>query len=120
MAGSLIGLKLLIAEDNYLIASVIEQILVAAGCIVSEPIPQLVQAQDEARHGDYDAAVLDINLNGERIYPVGDILSHRNIPCLFLSGYGAQVRPINFSKVPMLGKPFRRAELLNAVSNLVS
>ena len=118
MATSLTGLKLLIVEDNYLIASLIEQILADAGCIVSQPIPQLVQAQDEARGGDYNAAVLDINLNGERVYPVADILSHRNIPYLFLTGYGAQ--HVRYSERPRLRKPFKRAQLLDAVSNIVS
>lgn len=118
MPASLIGLKLLIVEDNYLVASLIQEIFAAAGCIVSEPIPQLVQAQDAARRGDYDAAVLDINLNGEAAYPVADILSYRNIPYLFLTGYSAQ--HIKYCERPKLGKPFKSAQLLDAVSNLVS
>ena len=65
MAKALVGLKVLIVEDDYLIASVIEQLLTAAGCIVSEPIPRLLAALQAAKRGNYDAAVLDINLNGE-------------------------------------------------------
>ena len=120
MTAPLIGLKLLVIEDNYLIASLLKQILISAGCIVSEPIPELLQAQDAARYGDYDAVVLDINLNGVHVYPVSDILSDRNIPHLFLSGYSHQNIPIRYSGRPKLGKPFRREQLLDAVSSLVS
>ena len=120
MTAPLIGLKLLVIEDNYLIASLLKQILISAGCIVSEPIPELVQAEDAARHGDYDAVVLDINLHGVHVYPVSDILSDRSIPHLFLSGYSHQNIPIKYSGRPKLGKPFRREQLLDAVSRLVS
>jgi CheY-like chemotaxis protein len=120
MAKALVGLKVLIVEDDYLIASIIEQLLTAAGCIVSEPIPRLLAALQAAKRGNYDAAVLDINLNGERAYPVGDTLSDRNIPYLLLSGYSAQQLPTKYTQRPTLGKPFKSAQLLHALSNLVS
>jgi DNA-binding response OmpR family regulator len=80
MPDPLRGLKVLVIEDDYLIASFIEQLLTAAACIVSEPIPRLLEAQEEVKRGNYDAAVLDINLNGERVYSVCETLSGRNIP----------------------------------------
>jgi len=120
MAAPLTGLRLLIVEDNYLIASLIRQIFIAAGCIVPEPIPKLMQAQYAARHGDYDAAILDIDLNGEQVYPVSDILSGRNIPHFFLSGYGYHHLPLKYSGRQKLGKPFKQAELLDAVTMLVN
>jgi len=56
MADSLVGLKVLIVEDDYLIASLNEHLLKSAGCIVPKPIPEVVRAQEAARGADYDAA----------------------------------------------------------------
>jgi CheY-like chemotaxis protein len=56
MADSLVGLKVLIVEDDHLIASLVEHSLKSAGCIVPEPIPEVVRAQEATRRDDYDAA----------------------------------------------------------------
>src|SRR5882724_2298726 len=88
MTASLEGVRVLLVEDEYLVAALIEEILEIAGCIVTGPIPRLAQAVDAADHEACDAAVLDVNLAGERIYPVADILSRRNIPFVFVTGYG--------------------------------
>ena len=64
MTAPLQGLRVLIVEDEYLVASLIEEVLEFAGCIVSGPIPRLAEALDAAGREAYDAAVLDINLKG--------------------------------------------------------
>jgi CheY-like chemotaxis protein len=120
MAAPLKGLKVLVVEDNYLIATLIEQILIAAGCIGLESIPRLAQATEAARRGAYDAALLDVNLSGERVYPVAEILSDRNIPYLFMTGYSPEHLPGEYIERPKLRKPFKPEQLLGALSNLVS
>jgi CheY-like chemotaxis protein len=120
MSEPLKGLRVLVVEDDYLIASVIEHILNAAGCVVVEPISHLAQAQEAARQNAYDAAVLDINLRGERVYPVAEILSEREIPYFFLSGYHAIDLPAGCEGRPKLGKPFRSEQLLHTLSSIVS
>ena len=120
MAEPLKGLKILVVEDEYLIASLIEHVLNAAGCVVAEPISHLAQAQEAARRNAYDAAVLDINLRGERVYPVAEILSEREIPYFFVSGYHAIDLPAGYEGRRKLGKPFRSEQLLDTLSNLVS
>jgi DNA-binding response OmpR family regulator len=110
----------MVVEDDYLIASLIEYILNTAGCVVAEPISRLAQAQEAARRNAYDAAVLDINLRGERVYPVAEILSEREIPYFFVSGYHAIDLPAEYEGRPKLGKPFRSEQLLDTLSNLVS
>ncbi len=77
MTASLEGVRVLLVEDEYLVASLIEEILETAGCIVTGPIPRLAEAVDAADRERCDAAVLDVNLAGERIYPVADILSRQ-------------------------------------------
>ena len=119
MTVALEGVRVLIVEDEYLVAVLIEKILESAGCIVIGPIPRLSEALDAARHDNCDAAVLDVNLAGKRIDPVADALSERNVPFLFVTGYGANALPSEYAERPRVCKPFRMAELLGALSSVV-
>jgi DNA-binding response OmpR family regulator len=110
--------KILIVEDDYLIAALIERILISARYVVIGPIPRLFEALEEARQENFDAAILDINLNGERVYPVAEMLSKRNLPYLFITGYSDRDLPAEFSGRPRISKPFNSEELLGALSNL--
>jgi len=59
-----------------------------------------------SRDGDrLDGAVLDINLRGERAYPVADALSDRGVPFVFTTGYDTQVIPAPYARVPRCEKP---------------
>jgi DNA-binding response OmpR family regulator len=120
MTAALEGVRVLVVEDEYLVAILIEEILEAAGCIVMGPIPRLREALDAVAHDDYDAAVLDVNLAGERINPVADALSERNVPFLFVTGYGANTLPGEYAHRPHICKPFRMAELIGALSSVVN
>src|SRR5262249_28020617 len=106
MTAALNGVRGLVVEDEYLFAILIEEILESAGCIVMGPIPRLREALDAVDHNDYDAAVLDVNLAGERINPVADALSERNVPFLFVTGYGANSLPDEYAERPHVCKPF--------------
>ena len=119
MTEPLAALRVLIVEDNYMIATCIEEMLMSAGCLVSGPVPRLAEACDAASREDCDAALLDINLNGDRVYPVADILSRRNVPYLFVTGYNDTVLPSEYAQRPRIGKPFKNEELLGALSALV-
>jgi DNA-binding response OmpR family regulator len=119
MTASLEGVKVLVVEDEYLVASLIEDMLQSAGCVVCGPIPRLAQAVDAASNEACDMAVLDVNLAGERIYPVADILSRRNVPFVFVTGYGANTLPSEYAACPRINKPFKLAELLGALSRMV-
>lgn len=114
------GIKVLVVEDEFLVATLIEDMLESAGCIVCGPVPRLAEALEAASREVCDAAVLDINLGGERIYPVADILTRRNLPFIFVTGYGANTLPSAYAACPRLHKPFKRADLLAALSNLVA
>jgi DNA-binding response OmpR family regulator len=118
MTEPLQGLRILVVEDEFLVAMLIEEILESAGCVVSGPIPRVAEALDAARREVCDAAVLDINLAGERVFPVAEILSRRNIPYLFVTGYSAGALPGEYAKRPRICKPFKIADLLGALSNI--
>ena len=119
MTTELEGVKVLVVEDEYLVATLMEDMLESAGCVVAGPIPRLAQALDAASSEACDVAVLDINLAGERVYPVADILARRSVPFVFVTGYGANTLPPEHAGRPRLCKPFRMAELLSAISDVV-
>ena len=117
MTEALRGVKVLVVEDEYLVATLMEDMLASAGCIVAGPIPRLALALDAASKEACDVAVLDVNLAGERVYPVADILAQRNVPFVFVTGYG--VLPGEYANRPRLCKPFKMADLLNTLSDIV-
>ena len=119
MRAELEGVRVLVVEDEYLVAALIEQILESAGCIVMGPVARVPEALDAVDHDDYDAAVLDVNLAGERINPVADALSERDVPFMFVTGYGENALPSKYAERPHIGKPFRMAELLGMLSSIL-
>jgi hypothetical protein len=74
MTAALQGIRVLVVEDEFLVATLIEDMLTTAGCVVLGPIPRLAEALDAVHRGTFDAAVLDVNLAGDRIDPVADLL----------------------------------------------
>jgi DNA-binding response OmpR family regulator len=118
MTAPLQGLRILVVEDEFLVAMLIEDILESAGCVVSGPVPRLAEALDAAGREVCNAAVLDINLAGERIFPVAEILSRRNIPFLFVTGYSTGALPGEYAERPRICKPFKIADLLDTLSNI--
>jgi DNA-binding response OmpR family regulator len=119
MTAALEGIRVLVVEDEFLVASLIQEMLETVGCLVSGPFPRVAEALDAARRETYDAAVLDVNLGGDRIDPVADTLSRRNVPFAFVTGYGAGALPSRYADRPRLCKPFKMAELLGTLSDLV-
>ena len=117
MTEALQGVKVLVVEDEYLVATLMEDMLASAGCIVAGPIPRLAQALDAANREACDVAVLDVNLAGERVYPVAEALAQRNVPFVFVTGY--DVLPGEYANRPRLCKPFKIADLLDTLSDIV-
>jgi CheY-like chemotaxis protein len=63
--------------------------------------------------------VLDVNVAGERVHPVAQILAERHVPFIFVTGYSGDALPREYAEQPRLAKPFRSAQLLAALSNLI-
>lgn len=88
-----------------MIASSLEDALTDLGCVVIGPALNMKDAIRLARAAEIDGASLDVNIAGEKVYPVADILSERGIPYVFLTGYGrAGLRESDLSR-PVLQKP---------------
>jgi CheY-like chemotaxis protein len=112
-AGRLSGARLLIVEDDYLIALDLTQALEELGVEVVGPAGSLKQALAlVGQEADaLDAALLDINLHDQRVYPVADALAARGVPFIFLTGYDRQVVPEQYADVPRCEKPMDMAAL---------
>ena len=99
-------MRILIVEDETLLAMELEELLQGAGYSVIGPFADLAQATRAAHDEAIDIAVLDINLNGEMVYPLADDLSARGIPFVFTTGYNASNLPERFRGAPRVAKPY--------------
>jgi PAS domain S-box-containing protein len=107
------GQRVLLVEDEALVAMMIQDWLTEAGHSVIGPISRASEALKAATEADYDAAILDINLGDGMAYPVADIVAKRGAPFVFVTGYEADTIDDRFSHVPILQKPIERQMLQN-------
>jgi CheY-like chemotaxis protein len=112
---ALAGRRILVVEDEMLVAMVIEAVLDDAACRIVGPFGRVSQALKSAREDAIDAALLDVNLHGEQVFPVADALAARNIPFVFVTGYGASGLSPRFTGSPVLIKPYRPAAVVAAL-----
>lgn len=110
--------KVLIVEDEPIVAFQIEDILREAGFEIVGCVGSLDKALSTVKNIDCDVAVLDANLRGDSVVPVATALHQRGTPFLFVSGYERIHLPEPFLDVPLLSKPFDPGELINAVRQL--
>ena len=103
--------RVMIVEDEALVALVLADQLADMGLSVVGPCSSVAEAKLVADKGDFEAAILDVNLGGELVYPVADLLSSRGIPFVFVTGYGRESIDRRFASTPVLEKPVER-ELL--------
>ena len=106
------GLRILVVEDVFSMALVVENTLSALGCTVVGPVARLDEANRLAAAEALDGALLDVNLNGEAVYPVVDTLRARGVPLIFVTGYSAGALPETYRALPRVVKPFDMRALI--------
>jgi len=104
-------LRALIVEDEALVAMFIEDVLTDLGHEVVAVASRLEDGLKMASAAAIDFAILDVNLNGERSFPIAEALARRAVPFLFATGYGSAGVIDEWSHIPVLQKPFQQAEL---------
>ncbi len=104
-------LRVLIIEDEMLVAMNIEDMLLELGHEVAGLAGRLDAALALAREAEFDVAMLDVNLAGETSFPVAAVLVGRQIPFLFATGYGVKGIAEDYRDRPVLQKPFRARDL---------
>jgi CheY-like chemotaxis protein len=110
--------RILVVEDEYLIAITLSDQLEGVGSIVVGPVPSVERAIKAIESDSkIDAAILDINLGGVRAYPIADTLLARNIPFVFTSGYEDDVLRTRYPQVRNCLKPYLFPEIEKALAN---
>jgi CheY-like chemotaxis protein len=114
------GRKVLLVEDEVLVAWLLEDMLADLGCAVVGPAASVNEALAMIDAEPIDVAVLDVNLNGQMSYPIADALVARGVPFLFSTGYDKDRMLDGYQTFPVLQKPFHRSELVDALAELLS
>lgn len=120
MSGRDKQLRILIVEDEALVAMMLEDIVTDLGHQVAAIAGQLSRAIECARTLEVDVAILDLNLNGQRTDELAPILAARGIPFVFATGYGAAGVPPAWLHAPVLQKPFQPRELEAAINRAIA
>ncbi len=116
----LAGRRVLLVEDEALIIMLIEDALADLGCVLAGVASRFDDAFAKARDLHFDVAILDVNLNGLRTFPIADAIKARGIAFVFATGYGATSVPDGLNSVPILQKPFAAGELEQALRDALS
>jgi CheY-like chemotaxis protein len=109
--------RVLIVEDEIVVALFLEDILGEFGYQVAGVITQLDEAM--GREPDYDLAVLDVHINGRPVFDFADMLAARGIPFVFATGYGERGIPERHRGSPVLQKPFEPGDLKRILVDIV-
>lgn len=113
------GLRVLVVEDEVMISMLVEDMLAELGHHVFAFAVSLEEAGELASTGDFDAALLDVNLNGQKVDAVAETLVRRGKPFVFTTGYGERGVPKGYQDRPMLPKPYQIEQLAQALASAV-
>jgi CheY-like chemotaxis protein len=114
------GLRVLVVEDEFLVAMDIEVMLRDLGCEVVGPIGDLASALQAAQEETLDLALLDANLGGEPVTAVAEALVARAVPIMFCTGYQVENWCNRYPAAPTLMKPFQPADLRAALERALA
>lgn len=103
--------RVMVVEDEMLVALLVEDMLADAGCAVVGPFARVPEALAAAKTELIDVALLDVNVAGEKVFPVAHALEERGIPFLFVTGYGQTILPKDRPDWEACAKPFRFEQL---------
>lgn len=118
-ASALHGKRILVVDDEPLIAMDVVTSLRDAGCEAAGPASTVEKALALIESTDLDAALLDANLGGRTVDDIAAALTRRNVPFVFMTGYGKDGLPRAFNHVTMISKPFNQQQLLDTIGQLV-
>jgi CheY-like chemotaxis protein len=112
------GSRVLIVEDEALVGMMLEDALDSLGIEVASIAGTLEEAIAQASDGNFDCAILDVQLRGKDILPVAELLERRGIRFIFATGYGQTGLPQKYRTVPVLQKPFMAEDLKRVLGSV--
>jgi len=117
---SLAGKRVFIVEDEALILFTLQDMLEELGCEVVASASRLDDALAKGGSLDCDVAILDINIAGERIDPVSDLLARRGMRFFFVTGYGRESMPAAHRERLLVAKPYRKHDIRSALDAVLA
>lgn len=109
--------RVLIVEDEYTLADELRSELSRVGAVVIGPVGHLQGAIDLVRaEKEIDVAVLDVNLRGEAVFPLADMLAERGVPMVFATGYDSLPVPLRFAHIATFIKPVPISAMIAIIS----
>lgn len=115
MTNALQGRRVLVIEDESLVAMLLETILDDMGCAVVGPESNIDDGLTAATTEGLDAALLDVNVAGREVFPVAEALKARGVPFVFSTGYGQAGLPEHWRGNPTIQKPFTEGAIREAL-----
>ena len=116
----LAGKRVLVVEDELLVALLVEDVLSEAGCITIGPFARVLEALAAAKVETIDVALLDVNVANEKVFPIAYVLEERGIPFLFVTGYGEAALPRDRPDWEACAKPFLPGQLAARLARKVN
>jgi len=112
--------RLLLVEDELIVGTFMQDLLQGIGYRTTQPIGRLADAIHAANSERFDGAVLDMNLHGEIVYPLADLLTAQCVPFVFVTGYAPRGVDPRFGAVPVLQKPVAEADLIRTLKTILA
>ena len=115
----LTGKRILVVEDSPVLAPFTADILGELGCLVVGPAPNMAAARELIDGEQIDAALMDVHIRGERVFPLCELLDSKGVPFILTSGYADWQMPEKLLKRPRLQKPYTIAQVEKALAKLL-
>ncbi len=116
----LAGKRILIVEDSPVVGPFTADLLQELGCTAIGPAPNLAVGRQLIESEKIDAALVDVHIRGERVFPLCEVLAARNVPFVLTSGYADWNMPEKWQTRSRLQKPYTLAEVENALKRVLS
>jgi CheY-like chemotaxis protein len=114
------GLRVFVVEDEPVIRMLVVDMIEELGCRVVAEAGNIGEAVRLAQSGDFDLAILDVNLHGEMASSAAELIQARGLPLIFATGYGAAGLPAQFRDHAVLQKPFELKALAAAIDEVLA
>ncbi len=112
------GRRILVIEDSPVVGPFTVDVLADLGCEVVGPAPNMAAARELIEDSDFDAALVDVHIRGERAFPLCELLCAKNIPFVLTSGYADWQMPDKWNERPRLNKPYTVEQIEAALGPL--
>jgi CheY-like chemotaxis protein len=114
------GRRILVVEDSPVVGPFTAELLADLGCEVVGPAPNMAAARELAESDEpIDAAMMDVHIRGERVFPLCEVLAARGVPFVLTSGYADWQMPDKWEECPRLQKPYTIGQVEDALVKLI-